>query len=137
MLAGAPDEPQRAGSRRADSQGGSAAVEFVLVAPLICLLLVGCLQVVLTAYARSVAVAAAAEGARVAGESGVAAGERRTRALLAGQVADAAVREVRGSWRAVDGLPVAEVAVVLAVPLLGRVTGMQMQVAGHSARVDR
>ncbi|MFM8351159.1 MAG: TadE/TadG family type IV pilus assembly protein, partial [Actinomycetales bacterium] len=82
--------------RLRDQQRGNAVVEFVLVTPLLLAVTLAILQIALALHVRATLVSAAAEGARASALSGAdpQAGERRTRALLAGTVAGGVVEEI-------------------------------------------
>lgn len=109
-------------------------MEFALVAPLVLLVALGVLQLALAVHARATLTAAAAEGARVAALSGAgpADGVRRTRAVLAGNLAGDLVRDVTATRGTRDGAPVITVRVTARLPLLGLLGPTSLVVAGHA-----
>lgn len=114
---------------------GSAAVEFLLVSVLVLALLLGVVQVALAVHVRSLAIDAAAEGARVAARAdrGPADGVARTRALLAGALTGAYARDVTAGRTTVDGVVVTEVTVRTPLPVVGLVgPGGTLTVQGHA-----
>ncbi|TAK68979.1 MAG: pilus assembly protein [Actinomycetota bacterium] len=119
---------------RPDAERGSAAVEFALVAPLVLVIALAVVQLAFALHVRATLVAAAAEGARVAAraDGGAAAGIRRTREVLADNVAAGAVGDITAAMTSSEGLAVAEVRVTAHVPLLGLLGPTAMTVAGHS-----
>jgi Flp pilus assembly protein TadG len=68
------------GARRPAGEGGSAAVEFALVAVVLLALFLGVLQVAVYLYVRNIAAASAAEGARYAANADVTPAEGAERA---------------------------------------------------------
>jgi Flp pilus assembly protein TadG len=120
--------------RRVAPDRGSAIVEVVLVLPLLVLVAVAVLQVGLALHVRSTLTAAAADGARVAALAGAdpAAGIRRTRALLADNLAGSVVRAVTARSIVVDGLPVMAVRVDADLPLVGLIGPSSLSVVGHA-----
>lgn len=118
------------------SDRGSAVVEFVLVAPLLLALAVGVLQVVLTLHVRSVATAAAAEGARAAALAGAdpAAAVARVEALLDGSLAGTVVREVSARPTTEGGLALMVVRVDARIPLAGLLVPADLVVEGRALR---
>ncbi|WP_275002697.1 TadE/TadG family type IV pilus assembly protein [Promicromonospora iranensis] len=106
-------------SRRPEQ--GSAAVEFLLVSVLVLALLLGVVQVALAVHVRSLAIDAAAEGARVAARAdrGPADGVARTRALLAEALTGDYARDVTAGRTTVDGAAVTEVTVRTPLPVVG------------------
>ena len=119
-----------------DSRGerGSAAVDFVLVGPLLLLVALGVLQLTLALYVRTTVTAAAAEGARAAALSGadLDAGSRRTRMLLGQTMAGAAVRSVTAQRDVRDGLLVVTVDVEANLPLVGLLGPTVLRIDGHA-----
>lgn len=119
---------------------GSAAVEFLLVSVLVLALLLGVVQVALAVHVRSLAIDAAAEGARVAARAdrGPADGVARTRALLAGALTGAYARDVTADRTTVDGLVVTEVTVRAPLPVVGLLgPGGTLTVQGHALEEAR
>jgi Flp pilus assembly protein TadG len=115
---------------------GSAAVEFVLVAPLLMVLAIAVVQLALALHVRATLTAAAAEGARAASLAGAdpSAGVVRARELLADNVAGSVVREVTARRTVIDGLPVMVVRIDAAVPLVGLLGPEVLTVEGHALR---
>jgi Flp pilus assembly protein TadG len=114
---------------------GSAAVEFLLVSVLVLALLLGVVQVALAVHVRSLAIDAAAEGARVAARAdrGPADGVARTRALLAEALTEAYARDITAGRTTVDGVVVAEVTVRTPLPVVGLLgPGGTLTVQGHA-----
>lgn len=118
------------------SDRGSVVVEFVLVAPLLLALAVGVLQVVLTLHVRSVATAAAAEGARAAALAGAdpATAVARVEALLDGSLAGTVVREVSARPTTEGGLALMVVRVDARIPLAGLLVPADLVVEGRALR---
>jgi Flp pilus assembly protein TadG len=100
-------------------------------------LVLGLVQVALVLHVRNTLTAAATEGARYAAtvdrqpQDGVA----RTRAQIAGAIADRFAGEIAASDVDVDGVPAVEVRVRATVPPLGLWgPGVSLEVAGHAVR---
>lgn len=119
-------------SRRSDV--GSAAVEFVLIAPLLLVLALAVLQVALMMHARATLTSAAAEGARAGAMSGSdpRAGISRATALVEQNVSGAVVRRVSADREVIDGLAVLTVRINAEVPGLGLLGPTQVDVEGHA-----
>ncbi|WP_369371523.1 TadE/TadG family type IV pilus assembly protein [Promicromonospora sp. Populi] len=114
---------------------GSAAVEFLLVSMLVLALLLGVVQVALAVHVRSLAIDAAAEGARVAARAdrGLADGVARTRALLAEALTTDYARDVTAGHTVLDGAAVTEVTVRAPLPVVGLLgPGGTLTVQGHA-----
>ena len=98
-----------------ERERGAAAVEFVLIATLLVLLLFGVLQVGVYFYARNIVAASAADGARYAASAGVPPGVGAVRAqqLIAdalGRAQASAIRCTSGAGVDADsGLPITTV----------------------------
>lgn len=120
--------------RRMPCDRGSAAVEFALVAPLLIAVALVVLQVALTLHVRSTLTAAAAEGARVAALAGsqLSTGERRTRELLAGNLAEGVVTSVHATRVVEHGLLVTRMQIDARLPLIGMLGPESMQISGHA-----
>mgnify|MGYP000848267369 CR=1 FL=1 len=119
-----------------DRDRGSAVVEFALVAPLLLLLALAVLQVALAMHVRATLTSAAAEGARAAALAGAdpAAGVRRTRTLLAQNLAGSVVDDVTAQRGVVDGLAVMTVRVTAVLPMVGLLGPQALTVEGHALR---
>lgn len=113
---------------------GSATVEFALVTPLLLLVMLGVLQVALALHVRSTAIAAAAEGARLASMLGSDPefGAERTRQVLRENIAGTGVRAVTAERGVHDGLQVLTVEVVMDLPLIGLLGPTEMRVRAHA-----
>ena len=122
--------------RGSPSDRGSAIVEFTLVAPLLVLLALGIVQVSLALHVRSTLTSAAVEGARAAALAGAdpGAGLRRTRSLLADNVAASVVRDVTVHPGVIDGLDVMEVRIEADLPLVGLLGPSVLSIRGHALR---
>ncbi len=119
---------------RFGSDTGNATVEFALVAPLLLAVGLAVLQTALALHVRATVTSAAAEGARAAALAGadLAAGERRTRSLLAGSIAGGVVQRVTVRREVHDGTLVVAVGVDSQLPLLGLLGPTVMHVEGHA-----
>lgn len=119
-----------------DRDRGSAVVEFALVAPLLLLLALAVLQVALAMHVRATLTSAVAEGARAAALAGAdpAAGVRRTRTLLAQNLAGSVVDDVTAQRGVVDGLAVMTVRVTAVLPMVGLLGPQALTVEGHALR---
>jgi Flp pilus assembly protein TadG len=113
---------------------GSAVVEFVVIIPVFLLVLLAVTQVTLALHVRATLASAAAEGARVAALSGSnsIAGERRVRAVLAGNVAADVIDTVRVRARTTAGLRTIDVEVRARIPLIGLLGPTALVVHGHA-----
>lgn len=109
-------------------------MEFALVAPLVLLLALAVIQLALALHLRSVITAAAAEGARAAALAGsnTGIGEQRTRALLAGNLAEGIVERVQAARAIGPAGPMVEVAVEARLPVLGLLGPSTMHLVGRS-----
>lgn len=121
-------------SGAADRDRGSAVVEFALVAPLLLLLALAVLQVALAMHVRATLTSAAAEGARAAALAGASplAGVRRTRTLLAENLAGSVVDDVTARRAVVDGLAVMTVRVTAVLPMVGLLGPQMLTVEVHA-----
>jgi Flp pilus assembly protein TadG len=113
---------------------GNATTEFALVAPLMLLLAVGVLQLTMALHVRATMTAAAAEGARIAAltDSDLAAGERRTRSILEGNIAGTAVRQIVATREVIEGMSVVTMQVSADLPLIGFFGPTQMYITAHA-----
>jgi hypothetical protein len=101
---------------------GSAVADFALVSGLLVVTFLAVVQLVVAIHVRNTLVAAAAEGARVAGEAdrSLADGEARTRALIGGSLPSSFGSSVSARYlTAADGTREVEVAVTAPLPLVG------------------
>jgi len=116
------------------SETGNASVEFVLVAPLLMLIALAVLQLMLAIHVRTVMTSAAIEGARVGAliGSNLDQAEQRTRAVLAANIAGAAVSEVTATETSVGETPMIAVTVAAELPLLGLYGPTTMTLTGHA-----
>lgn len=115
---------------------GSAVVEFVLVAPLVLLLLLGVVQLGLAMHVRSTLTSAAAEGARVAALAGADpfAGIARTQALVEGTLADSVVRDITAQEASLGAIDVMVVRVEATLPLVGLLGPAALAVEGRALK---
>jgi len=113
---------------------GNASVEFALVAPLLMLIALAVLQLMLAIHVRTVMTSAAIEGARVGAliGSNLEQAEQRTRAVLAANIAGAAVSEVIATETRVGATPMIAVTVAAELPLLGLYGPTTMTLTGHA-----
>ena len=113
---------------------GSAAVEFVLVAPLLLLLALAVVQVALLLHTRATLTAAASQGARAGALAGAdpLAGVRRATQLAQQNVGGAIVQDVNAHRDVIDGMPVLTVRIDADVPLIGMLGPTQIHVEGHA-----
>jgi Flp pilus assembly protein TadG len=116
------------------SETGNASVEFALVAPLLMLIALAVLQLMLAIHVRTVMTSAAIEGARVGAliGSNLDQAEQRTRAVLAANIAGAAVSEVTATETSVGETPMIAVTVAAELPLLGLYGPTTMTLTGHA-----
>ena len=123
-----------AARRITGDERGNATVGFALVTPMLIAVALAVLQLALTMHVRATLAAAAAEGARAAAMSGAdpTAGERRTRAVLGGNVAGEVVEQVTVQRELHDGVLVVLVRVRAKLPLLGLLGPTLMEVEGHA-----
>ena len=124
-------------SRAERTEHGAAVVDFVLVSLVLVPLVLGLVQVALVLHVRNTLTAAATEGARYAAtvdrqpQDGV----TRTRAQIAGALADRFAGEVAASDVSIGGVAAVEVRVHATVPPLGLWgPGISLEVAGHAVR---
>lgn len=124
-------------SRRSPAEHGAAVVDFVLVSMVLVPLVLGLVQVALVLHVRNTLTAAATEGARYAAtvdrqpQDGVV----RTRAQIAGAIADRFADRITAADTMVDGVPTVEVRVRASVPPLGLWgPGVSLEVVGHGVR---
>ncbi|MSO27683.1 MAG: pilus assembly protein [Candidatus Nanopelagicales bacterium] len=120
--------------RLRQDQQGNATVEFALVAPILLAVALAVLQLAIALHVRATLTAAAAEGARAAALSGsdLAAGERRTWAILQENIGSGLVQDitVQREWH--GGALVISVQIDAALPLLGFYGPTQMSITGHA-----
>lgn len=122
-----------------EPERGSAPAEFVLVGALLVLLVLSVLQLGLALHVRNTVADAASEGARHAALGGgtLESGAERTRELIATALGSAYAVEVGARQTSVAGMPIAEVAVIAPLPVLGLV-GIEraVEVTGHAPLED-
>jgi Flp pilus assembly protein TadG len=122
--------------RRTD--GGSAAVDFVLVGSLVTLLFLGVVQVAIDYHVRNVLAACAAEGARYGANADVAdpdAGAARANELIREALGPAYAKAVAAQPQdVVDGAPVVTVTVRARLPLIAWFlpAGPTVEATGHA-----
>ncbi|PJJ62378.1 TadE/TadG family type IV pilus assembly protein [Compostimonas suwonensis] len=124
-------------ARAVRSDEGSAVAEFVMVGALLTLLVLAVLQLAFALHVRNTILDAAAEGARHAALLGsdLAAGEARTRDLVATALSPGYARDITASLTEEAGIPSVRMRVVAPLPLLGFV-GIDegLEVTGRAAR---
>lgn len=100
---------------------GSAPAEFVMVSALLVGLVLGIMQVIMVGYVRHTLIAAAAEGARMAGLADVSAEQAvdHTRTLITASLSSSYAENIRVSSADVLGIPSARVSVTAPFPALG------------------
>lgn len=113
---------------------GSAAVEFVLVTPLVLVLFAAIVQVGLAGYLRATLIAAAADGARAGALAAAPSGSavRRTHAALEGGIADGIVTRVEEELDHEGGVATVMVTVHARLPLVGLLGPETMTVRGRA-----
>ena len=114
--------------------GGSAVVDFALVAGLLTLVLVSVLQLAVVLHVRATVVDCAAEGARLGAlaDRTPADGAERTRELVTAALSPAYARDVSARTRDVGGRQVVEVRVRAPFPVAGLLgVGDGLDVSGH------
>lgn len=122
---------------RGEGEDGAAVVDFVLVSLVLVPLVLGIVQVALVLHVRNTLTAAATEGARYAAtvDRRPADGVERTRAQIAGALADRFAGDVSAGVAEVDGLATIEVRARAVVPPLGLWgPGVELEVVGHGVR---
>ncbi len=128
-------------TRRATSgDDGSAIAEFVLVAALVLAVFLGVVQVAFAQHVRSLAIDAAAEGARVAARADrePADGVERTRTLLTRSLTASYATDVAARTVERDGHAVVEVTVRAPLPVVGLLgPSGSMTVTGHALQEER
>ncbi len=122
--------------RPLEEDHGSAAVEFVLVAPLVMLLLAGILQIALAMHVRATLTSAAAEGARAASLAGAdpQAGVTRARSLVEQTLAASVVRDVTATAGTAGAVDVMIVRIEADLPLVGLLGPAALTVEGRALR---
>ncbi len=119
-----------------EHQRGSAAVEFVLVAPLVLLIFAALVQIGIAVHVRATLVACAAEGARAGAEatdveSAALAGTRRA---LRSSIAQETVQDISVKETRVEGARVVGVTIAARLPLFGLLGPSRLQVTGRALR---
>lgn len=115
-------------------EGGNASVEFALIAPLLMLIALAVLQLILAVHVRTVITSAAIEGARVGALVGsdLTSAEERTREILNGSIAGAAISNVTARNTFVGDIPMIAVNVETELPLLGIYGPTTVTMTGHA-----
>lgn len=123
---------------RLGHEGGSALVEFVLVAPLILLCFAAVAQVILFAHVKATLVSAASEGARAGANAGTSTSVavRRTQTALDSSAVGSSAQTITARYSTVSGNRVVEVRVRARVPLFGLLGPASMEVRGHALREE-
>lgn len=113
---------------------GSAAVEFVLVTPLVLLLFAAIVQVGLVGYLRTTLIAAAADGARAGALAGAPSGSaiRRTHAALEDSLAEGIVTQVDEERDRQGEVATVVVTVHARLPLIGLMGPETLTVCGRA-----
>jgi Flp pilus assembly protein TadG len=123
--------------RQRDGEAGSAAAEFVMVAALLTVLVLGVVQLGVALLVRNTVLDAAAEGARYGAlaDNRPADGVGRTRDLIATAIGADYARDVSVSTAEWRGVPAVTVTVRTTLPVIGLFgVGDGLEVAGHAAR---
>ncbi|MHB1612848.1 MAG: TadE/TadG family type IV pilus assembly protein [Actinomycetes bacterium] len=114
---------------------GSAPVEFALVSVLLTVLFLGVIQLALAVHVRSMLIASAAEGARLAARAdrGPEEGIELTRRLVATSLSGSYAQDVTAGFQDVAGARTVYVQVRAALPIIGLLgpTG-SLTVRGHA-----
>ncbi len=124
--------------RRRDvrGEGGSAAVEFVLVGAMLTVLTVSVIQLGLVLLIRNTVLDAAAEGARYAAlaDNSLSDGLARTRELIGAALGPGYARGVSASYGTFLGYPSTVITVRTPLPMIGLI-GIDggLEVTGHAA----
>lgn len=124
------------GRRDVRGEGGSAAVEFVLVGAMLTVLTLSVIQLGLVLLIRNTVLDAAAEGARYAALAGnsLSDGLARTRELISTALGPGYARGVSGSYGTFLGHPSTVITVRTPLPMIGLI-GIDggLEVTGHAA----
>ena len=115
-------------------ESGNASVEFALVAPLLMLVALAVLQLMLAVHVRTVITSAAIEGARVGALVGsdLQTAEERTREVLTGNIAGAAVSNITAKNTFIGETRMIAVDVQADLPLLGLYGPTTITMTGHA-----
>ena len=118
-------------------EGGSAAVDFVLVGSLVTLLFLAVIQLGVDFHVRNVLAASVAEGARYGANADVAdagAGADRANALIARALGPGYAHATAASEEQMDGAPVVTVRADVRLPLVAwfLAVGPSVHVTGHA-----
>lgn len=110
-----PDDARQSG------EAGSAVSEFVMVSALLALVCTAVLQLSFALHVRNTLIDSAGEGARFAALHGssLSAGVDRTRTLISSALPSTFAENVTARVSHVDGIPVVEIRVTSALPLVG------------------
>lgn len=118
------------------NETGSAAVEFVLVLPIVLFCFVAVAQVILVAHVRATLVSAAAEGARAGANANAssAVAVKRTRIALDSSAVGSSAESINSRNTVVHGNPVVQVTIQAKLPLIGLLGPSSLEVEGHALR---
>jgi hypothetical protein len=114
---------------------GSAVVDFVLIASVLVVLVLGIMQVCFAVHVRNTLASAAAEGARYAASADRSTNDAlgRTRLSISQSVGSRFARDISVRNHVIGGLDFAEVTVRAAIPLVGTLGGpTTTTVRGHA-----
>jgi Flp pilus assembly protein TadG len=114
---------------------GSAVVDFVLIAAVLVMLVLGIMQVCFAVHVRNTLASAAAEGARYAASADRSTNDAlgRTRLSISQSVGSRFARDISVGRQVIGGLDFAEVTVRAAIPLVGTLGGpATTTVRGHA-----
>ena len=114
---------------------GSAVVDFVLIASVLVMLVLGIMQVCFAVHVRNTLASAAAEGARYAASADRSTSDAlgRTRLSISQSVGSRFARDISVGNHVIGGLDFAEVTVRAAIPLVGTLGGpATTTVRGHA-----
>ena len=124
-------------TRNGRAEGGNALAGFAMTAPGVILVFFALMSLAFTLHVRTIAIDAAAEGARVAAQTGsLGAGQARTAELLTTSLGSEYASDVRAQWSTqVQGA--AEITIACPVPVLGlAVAGPSLMEVSADARPE-
>lgn len=128
-----------AGRCLGERERGSAVAGFLLVSVLVTVMFLALVQVAVVVHVRSMLIDCAAEGARLAARAdrGLAAGEERTRELIAASLSPAYADAVAAVYVSEGDLNLVQVQVSAPVPAIGLWSaGGTVTVTGHALREE-